>query len=68
MFVNMIRSLAKENDLAGIDDRVVPALVDMLKQEGQHALLINEAIIALVLLAASKPGKRCFSSERFREH
>lgn len=59
MFVNILRSLAKENELQGYDERVIPALVDMLRAEKQHALLVNEAIIALVLVAASQPGELC---------
>ena len=59
VFVNVIRSLAKENELQGYDERVVPALVDMLRAEKQHALLVNEAIIALVLVAAAQPGESC---------
>jgi hypothetical protein len=50
IFVNIIRSEAKAQEVWQYDSRVSEALADMLRTGSKHALLVNEAVIGLTLM------------------
>ncbi|ORX40511.1 armadillo-type protein [Kockovaella imperatae] len=57
IYVNVIRSLSQQGEVAKVNDQVIGYLSEMIRLGHQLPVLINEGIIALTLISTFTPAK-----------